>query len=442
MTSRYLRISSLKFYVLLIGAAGLVLAYALPALKELAARSAYQRFIGMTAGKTGETMTETQLDNAAAMLERAARYERGNPRWRAERGNFLHRAAAASQDPTVIAQRSERFQQAESVLKDAVLRDPANGWNYYELGRLAISQGNCSITEGKLNTECQKGNAFDAAVRFAPNSVFLRTMIGAWYYEHNQNMALRLITDMLNESPQHARSVLDMLWPIFQDANVLRAFLPQTTDIGMTFARFLYDQRLDYASDVERRRALPDEHAIDCASQEQFREKNGETELEIGNDDGTAEWRSYLALDEERIKKELCVPDDIAAYREASLKIFMSSAYPGDCTVLISIDETLIRQFVPRELPYENSWIDIPFPPIVLYGKQRISVYVRTLQASVADGNYVNVWGDNSVPTTNSVFAFDHVDDLSHGQNVQGEYMIRLILKKSAKRPLVEGAIK
>ena len=168
------------------------------------------------------------------------------------------------------------------------------------------------------------------------------------------------------------------------------------------------------------------------ASQRQFHNMNGTTELEIKHDDGTPEWRSYLAYDNDRIKKEFCVPDDIAAYQEASLKIFLSSGCPGDYTLLASIDDMLIQQFDQTELPCQQSWIDIPFPPIVLYGKQKIAVYLRTLQASPGGGDYVNIWGDSNAATTNSAFAFDQSDDLSHGEHVRGEYMIRLLLRKSS----------
>ncbi|GAK51917.1 hypothetical protein U14_03163 [Candidatus Moduliflexus flocculans] len=430
MISRYIRVSSLKFYMLLISAAGLLLLYALPTSKGLAALSAYQHFISMTADKTEAVMTEEQLDKASGMLERASQFEHGNPRWRMERGNFLHRATAESQPPAVKTQQHERFQEAEFDIKYAVLRDPANSWNYYELGRLELSRGNCSSDAGKLNAKCRAGKFFAAAIRFAPNSVFLRTIIGAWSYQYDRNMALRLIYEMVNEHPQHLRTVLDNLWPTFQDINVLRTFFPETQDNLMTFARFLYDQRLDYASDIERRRAFPDEKAIDCVLQ--AHQQNNE--LEIGNDDGTPEWRTHLTDDNERIKKELCVPDDITTYREAFLKLFISRGDPGDCTVLVSIDDTLIRQFNHRELPSESDWIDISFPPIVLYGKKRISVYVRTLGAS-SNGNFVNVWGDSDVPTTNSVFKFDSIDTLNQGLHAQGEYMIRLLLRKTAKNP-------
>jgi len=427
MKSRYIRLSSLKFFAMLLGAFGLLLIYALPAFKELAARSAYQRFIAMTADKADDTITSEQLDRATAMLERAARYERRNPRWSAERGNFLHRIAAASQDPVMKARQQQRFQEAEASLKQTVMRDPANAWNLYELGRLEISRGNCSTNEGTLNARCQAGALFAAAIRFAPNSVFLRTIIGGWYASHDKETALRLIYDMVQAYPQHLRSVLEFLWPTFPNVRDIRIFVPDTQEHRAIFARFLYDQRQDYASDLERRRAFPDENTIDCAAQVHPR---GDI-LEIGNDDGTAEWRSYLAFDDERIKKDLCLPENIAEYREATLQLFLSSGYPGDCTVLISIDDTLIRQFGPRELPYETGWISIEFPPVILYGKQRISVYLRTMNATSENGKYVNVWGDADAPTRTSVFVFDTTDDLSREGNAQtGEYMIRLTLRK------------
>lgn len=427
MKSHYLRLSSLKFFAMFLGALGVLLIYALPAFKELAARSAYQRFIAMTADKADETLSAEQFDRATAMLERAARYERRNPRWSAERGNFLHRIAAASQDPIMKARQQERFQEAEASLKQTVMRDPANAWNLYELGRLEISRGNCSTNEGTLNAKCQAGALFAAAIRFAPNSVFLRTIIGGWYASHDKETALRLIYDMVQAYPQHLRFVLEHLWPTFPNVRDIHVFVPDTQEHLAIFARFLYDRRLDYASDLERRRAFPDENRIDCAAQMHPR---GDL-LEIGNDDGTAEWRSSLAFDDERIKKELCVPANIADYRSASLKLSLSSGYPGDCTVLISIDDTLIRQFGPRELPYDAEWIDIDFPPVILYGKQRVSVYLRTIGATFENGRYINVWGDANMQTTASVFAYENTADLSRDGDAQtGEYMIRLALRK------------
>ena len=427
MVSHYIRITFPKFLALLLGAFSLLLLYAVPTFKELAARSAYQRFISMTADKADHEITADQLDNAAAMLARAQRYERGNPRWQAERGNFLHRAAAAMQAPTVKAHQRERFQNAETDLQHAVMRDPANGWNFYELGRLELSRGSCANNAETFPAECRTEALFETAIRLAPNSVFLRTIIGGWYASRDRETARRLIYDMAQAYPQHLRSVLEYLWPVFQNVSEIRAFVPETQEHLVIFARFLYDHRLDYASDLERRRAFPDKSKVDCAAQ---MHPHGDT-LEIGNDDGTAEWRSSLAFDDERIKKELCVPANITDYRSASLKLSLSSGYPGDCTVLISIDDTLIRQFGPRELPYDAEWIDIEFPPVILYGKQRVSVYLRTVDASFENGRYINVWGDANAQTIASVFAYDNTDDLSRDRDAQtGEYMIRLTLRK------------
>jgi hypothetical protein len=94
------------------------------------------------------------------------------------------------------------------------------------------------------------------------------------------------------------------------------------------------------------------------------------------------------------------------------------------------LDDHLIRR-VKTKIPSFAKWYEIPFDIAFLQGKSRVHVYVRVAEASTS-GNSLHIWGDQDTPTTRSVFNFDAVDDLSFHNGIQsGEYMIRLILKKS-----------
>lgn len=446
MTSRTLRISSLKFIALLFGAAGVVCAYTLPAFKELAARSAYQHFIGMTAEKTGETMTAEQFDRAAAMLDRARQYERSNPRWQAERGNFLHNAAAGS------LQRDAVYQTAESDLKQAILLDPTNGWNFYELGRLRISMGDACGDEWK---NCAPTHYFLTAWQTNPNTLALRARLALWLYHRDRTQALQLIRDALPLAAASTKVVLEDLWLLIQDYHELKAFLPESDTIAFEFSRFLFEKHLDYYSDIEATSACAspeisakapqwcrasqlDQAAIQngCADLPVLARSPDGRSLELGFDDGSEEWGGYMTWEGFRLKKLFCLPANIEEYDYAAIKILMKATGSSNFIVDISLDETLAHRYE-KTAPEYTGWYEIPFHPSLLSGKSHVAVYIRVKEASLRWKKFLVVWGDQHSARTYSTLALINrgaVDDLSpelEGEQ-SGEYLIRLVFKKSS----------
>ena len=424
MTSRTLRISSLKFVALLLGAAGVICAYTLPAFNELAARSAYQHFIGMTAEKSGETMTAEQFDRAAAMLERARRYERSNPRWRAERGNFLHRIAAASPSPAASAQHESWLQDAEESLKQAVLHTPADAWNFYELGRLESRRGNSCVSSGTaMMPECSTARYFSATLQRASHRIFLRAAIAVWLAQYAPERATQLIREIGLQDPLHFRAIVEHLWTMgAQNLALMQQLLPNTAEIQMGVAAYLYEQHDDYDSDL-----VSDPHDSSCERPDLL----GSHALhEFGTDDGFSEWRTYLVSPAMRVKKRICLPKTLQTYRLAAIKILMHNGGSGNFSADVCVDNHVIHQYTPATpVPRLMDWYELPFDIGLLQGKSHINVYVRVRGASHND-NFLQIRGDHDTNAGRSQLNQGLEADLSPDKGIQaGEYMIRLVLR-------------
>jgi hypothetical protein len=157
---------------------------------------------------------------------------------------------------------------------------------------------------------------------------------------------------------------------------------------------------------------------------------NNSAGIELGNDDGTAEWRTRLYDDTLRVSKVIAVPQQLDAYTAAAVKIYMNNGGSADFVAYISLDNYLLKTYA-YAVPREPGWQEIPVDLALLYGKSFITVYVRTSGAS-RNENYLQIWGDKNTPTVHSVFNFDTTDDLSFDDGVQtGEYLIRLVLRSN-----------
>lgn len=425
MTSRDLHISSLKFYALAICAIALLLSYALPVIKGLTALSAYRRFISIIADKTDEAMTAEHIDHAIANLDRALRDERDNPRWWAEHGNFLHRAFVASQDPAAIAQREPWLQNAEASLKQAVLRNPADAWNFYELGRLESRRGNSCASSGEATMpECSTARYFSAALQRASHRIFLRAAIAVWLAQYAPERATQLIREIDLQDPLHFRAIVEHLWTMgAQNLALIQQFLPNTAEMQMGVAAYLYEQQYDYDSDL-----ASDAQDSSCERSDLFR--SHALSSEFGTDDGFSEWRTYLVSPAMRVKKRICLPETLQTYRTAAIKILMHNGGSGNFSADVFVDNHLIHQYTPETpVPRLMDWYELPFDIGLLQGKSHINVYVRVRGASHND-NFLQIRGDHDTNAGRSQLNQGLEADLSPDNGIQaGEYMIRLVLR-------------
>ncbi len=238
----------------------------------------------------------------------------------------------------------------------------------------------------------------------------MRKEVGLWYYHYDPEAAHQLlraliVRDIAN-SPEHLQNTRD-------------------------FSKFLYEIRMDYESDREAEQALPSKkkETEPCKANVVAQGSSDHQEIELGNDDGSAEWRTRLVSETLRVKKVICLPEDLDEYNYTAVKIYMNNGGNRDFLTQINIDDYLIKQYH-HIVPRTAKWYEISFDKTLLQGKSRITVYIRVTDASET-GNYLQIWGDQNTPTTHSVFNFDTTHDLSFDEGIQtGEYMIRLVLKK------------
>jgi hypothetical protein len=251
---------------------------------------------------------------------------------------------------------------------------------------------------------------FLTALNNAPKNPFLRKTVGRWVYNYEQEAGVSLIRKILAGDEEKV-----LVSP----------------SIARNFSNFLYTIRMDYASDREARHIGRSEEGESepCKIRHVLQRSPDNQNVEFGHDDGSAEWRTRLTSETSRVKKVICLPENLAEYTNAALKIFMNSDGNSNFTAQISIDDHLIKQDH-QTMPSIRSWHEIPFDNSILQGKSSINVYVRFAGVPKA-GKYLEIWGDQDTPTTQSVLNYNTKDDLSSEEGVQtGEYMIRLVLRK------------
>lgn len=308
------------------------------------------------------------------------------------------------------------FDDAERWLKQAVFVDPANPWYYYELGRLKNTQEQCDAPDPALLVgheafweTCQTARYFLAALDNAPNNAFLRREAGGWIYRLNRELGVEMMRRII------ARATDDVV---------------TAADLDRKMAQFLYDMRLDYESD---RWGIA--QSLDSPSNSDACEGTGilrqaQSEIELGSDDDKEEWRIFLTSDTARVKKVICLPEQIEEYQRAALKILMNTAGSANFVARIALDDHIITTY-DGDAPRQFQWVEIPFERQLLQGKTSVTVYLRVAGASYQRGNYLQVWGDQDTPTLHSSMNAGRTDDLSDDRGIQsGEYMIRLVLRK------------
>ena len=395
-----------RYYLIMSIIGSLVFVYLVRVVSPLIALAHHQNFVGLRS---------EQSQFAAQMLETAIRFDRKNSQYRQELGMHLHHSSVellSLDDP----QQKLDFQHAEASLKRSVILNPGDPWNYYELARLSLSRGYKSdafVCSSLENIErCLPGKYFLTALQKAPNNLFLRRTAGRWLYDIAPENAFGLLQSIFPETSENSQE------------NVLK------------LSKFLYDIRKDYESDLQYQR-LHEGSASEliCGSANILSAQILETEkqkiIELGSDDGSAEWRTFLASETARSKKIICLPDKVENYTHAALKILMNHVGSKNFIAWIYIDGQLIKKYE-RDIPRQKQWYEIPFDPKLLYGKTFVNVYIRVAEASYRGGNYLQIWADSDSTTGYSSRDYHQTDDLSADKGFQsGEYMIRLLLKKS-----------
>ncbi|PID58900.1 hypothetical protein CSB45_02555 [candidate division KSB3 bacterium] len=399
-------------YALILGLFGiLLLSYIARAVPPVIALLYHQQF---------SRISTSHAQRALHTLRRAVRFDPHNPQYHQTLATALHQLSA---EQSSLEESQRMMQHAAASIRQAIMLNPGDPWNYYELGRLEDEQHNCFTLPPEA---CPAQQYFLYALQKYPGSLFLRGVVASWLYPHDPAHALELIQSFLRRSPESTSPIFDLIWERYPDYETLKRFLPDTPKAIHEFSKFLYQHHLDYASDLEMQRAAS---PASCDAADVLQRSPDRRVLVLGHDDGSADWRSYLASEDTRIKKTLCLPDDVASYDEAVLQILMNRGVPGDCITDIYVNKELIQPLT-HSIPHEPAWNEIPIDISLLHGKRAIHVYVRVRNAS-ASGNYLQIMGDHDTPTARSVFNLDATRDLSLDNGIQqGEYMIRLVLKK------------
>ena len=334
----------------------------------------------------------------------AVRRDRNHAEYSAALGNFLIEHPDSSGRQQGRTHREKNFSLAEASLTRAIMLDPANPWYYYALGNLSYRRGDCEDVEWQV---CPVTRYFSSALRNAPKNIFLRNTLGAWYAYFDRDVAYTFLKNIVEH---------DRLDPF------------ACKEKSLTFAELLYGVGLDYDSDREAK-FLRGDRSETCELKIIETDTPERHILELGNDDGTAEWKTALRLESDRVKKEICLPDNPEDYHTATLKILMNRVGEDSLDIRLHLDDQQVElpERQPSRLP---AWYEIPVEIERLQGKSSLRVYLRAAAASAYDSSLL-IWGDRDTPTNHSSLNFQQRKDLSSEEGVQqGEYMIRLVLKK------------
>ena len=345
---------------------------------------------------------------AIEAFTQALQYDRNHPDYVSGLAGSLLQSAAMLTSLTDSENRADRLDEAETWFQRAVMLDPAKPWNYYELGRIGQYRGECWQKEREGGKQCSTARYFLAALKQAPQRLFLQRHVGRWFYLYDQEFTFQTIRPMIAQD--HAAAT-------------------EEPPNGVELAEFLYDLHLDYQSDQYYANAQQISSFSCSPDQNHYWLKRNSEIIELGNDDGSGEWRTYLASDHARIHKLFCLPPTLESYSSAALKLIMNNGESANFSAYFYLDDSLIKQY-DQTVPRQAKWYEIPFDPDLLRGKSQVNVYIRVTGAS-RSGNFLQLWGDQDTPNHTSSFNFHNTDDLSPDQGIQnGEYLIRLVFKK------------
>jgi len=375
-------------------------------------------FIHHRAGTTGipqdiNTLEPARHEQILSDLRQAIRFAPYHAEYMYTLGTYLYDSVTKRGPQAEAATSSGGLDEAEYWLKRAVMLDPANPWHYYALGRVYYSRNACHNWQihhpAESWDDCSVTKYFRAALENAPKNPFLREVFGRWYAFYNQQQAKHYIRNMLDEDDPNAPIEVDV----------------------QPFAQFLYDLQMDYESDkiIQQLQAVASgEKGIQRRS-EIMTQSPGGSVIEVGSDDGIADWKTPLLSETDRVRKILCLPENIEPYQKANLLIFVSQGGEGDFMLRVGVD-TEMFDIPGHALPRSPGWHSIPIEMSMLYDKASIQVYLRVSGLTHPE-QAPEIWGDAHTTTVDSMYNLRHTKDLSSEAGSQtGEYMIRLQLER------------
>lgn len=405
------------FWLLWLGTAGAVLVFVLTSVTEFSASVRYQRFAYIRAFQHISDSTVGHAEAVDAIRGAMARNP-AHAAYGAELGAYVlehalrllsadAHAADAGEPPD--AEPAPSWEEIEALVTQALLRDPANPWYAYALGRISNLRGACGppvfFESGRA---CRTARVYRAALRNYPKNLFVRRELLAWWLAYDPDEGRRMIRQLVAQDEEEP-------------------LLPHTVPEARSFAAMLYRVAEDDASERELRLARAasgtDPEAHDAPSPIMRR---GAVDV-VGRDDGTADWYAPLTSPEQRVRKRFCLPDDLSAYRAASLRLLLSAGPGMAGGVRIALDDAPLA-LSGAAIPTIPAWQEVPVPVERLRGKACVSVYVRVTQPA-AEQEALRVWGDARATTRDSLWNFEQSADLSSADGTQaGEYAIRLLL--------------
>jgi len=300
------------------------------------------------------------------------------------------------------------LQEAEKLLQDAIGRDPANPWSYYDFGRLSYHRGDCASSLYQISDSCPTVRYYQTALRNYSKNLFLRQEIGGWWLRHDWDRARQFIQRLVAQ---------DLEEPLISG----------TAEQAKKFAQFLYAIPMDYESERELSLSLKAQKKYVEACDDVVMPVQSAQAYESGSDDGTADWNTPLTEPEQRVRKLICLPNDLSPYRAASLKIMMSSGGGGSVRPRIFCNDVHIST-IGLNVALMPAWHEIPIDIRMLPELSSASVYIRIPETSSVK-HALRIWGDQQMTTIYSVLNMKNTTDLSPTTGTQtGEYMIRLVL--------------
>lgn len=359
------------------------------------------------------TLDPSQHAQILSDLRQAARYAPLDAEYASALGTYMYDVVTKTDSLANPPLMTDGFTETEKWMIQAVLDDPANPWYYYSLGRLHYSRGDCHHWQKFHPNDdwdaCPVTRYFRAALENAPKHPFFREAFGRWYGFYDQERARQHMRDLLAHDDPDAPIDLG----------------------GQQFARFLYDLHMDFESTqiVEKAWPSPSKEPSSQCQSEIIAHAPDSPRVEIGSDDGTAEWKTPLLTGTDRVKKTLCLPEDIGLYRKVSLLIFANRGSTGEMILTVGINAE-IREVPGYALPQSPAWYEIPLEMSLLEEHPAIQVYLRARGVNSPEHAPI-IWGDAHSPRRDSEYNFRRTDDLSSEAGPQtGEYMIRLILER------------
>ena len=233
--TRYnLAFSPWLWYAVFLLLAGGTILYLRTAVSTFSASLQYRQFDGIW-DLQHASENAVRHEEALQAIQTAIARDPNQVLYAAEWGKYLLEHTMAGTLPPLSASLSQEasLAKAEELFEYAIMRDPANPWYYYDLGRLSDHRGDCERSVSQAIVPCPTLRQYHQALRNYSKSLFLRQEIGQWWLTYDPDNARRLMRHLLSQ---------DLEEPL------LKLAAPQAEN----FAKFLYSLPMDYESEQER----------------------------------------------------------------------------------------------------------------------------------------------------------------------------------------------